>query len=48
MGEAAPSRSWHERVRDGVTDRRLLAYVLMPLLLACAFALLIALNLTNW
>ena len=44
MGEAAPSRSWHQRVRDAVTDRRLLAYVLMPLLLACAFALLIALN----
>src|ERR671910_367208 len=44
MGEAAPSRSWRQRVRDAVTDRRLVAYVLMPLLLACAFALLIALN----
>ena len=44
MAEAAPSRSWHQRVRDAVTDRRVLAYVLMPLLLACAFALLIALN----
>ena len=40
----APSRSWHQRVRDAITDRRVLAYVLMPLLLACAFALLIALN----
>ena len=44
MDEAAPSRSWRQRVRDAVTDRRLLAYVLMPVLLACAFALLIALN----
>ena len=44
MGEAAPSRSWRQRVRGAVTDRRLVAYVLMPLLLACAFTLLIALN----
>jgi hypothetical protein len=42
--EAAPRRSWHQRFRDAMTDRRLVAYVLMPLLLACAFALLIALN----
>src|SRR5918995_104280 len=44
MGEAAPSRSWRQRVRGAVTDRRLVAYLLMPLLLACAFTLLIALN----
>src|ERR671910_35262 len=44
MGEAAPSRSWRQRVGGAVTDRRLVAYVLMPLLLACAFTLLIALN----
>lgn len=43
--EAAPSRSLWKRVRDAVTARRLLAYVLMPLLLLCAFASLIALNL---
>ena len=41
--EAAPTL-WR-RVRHAVTVRRLLAYVLMPLLLLCAFASLIALNL---
>jgi hypothetical protein len=43
--DPAQRRSWHQRVRDAVTDRRILAYVLMPLLLVCAFASLIALNL---
>ena len=35
---AASSRSSWQRVRDAVTARRVLAYVLMPLLLLCAFA----------
>ncbi len=43
--EAASSRSSWQRVRDAITARRVLAYVLMPLLLLCAFASLIALNL---
>jgi hypothetical protein len=42
---AASIRSSSQRVRDAVTARRVLAYVLMPLLLLCAFASLIALNL---
>ena len=43
--EAASSRSSWQRVRDAITAGRVLAYVLMPLLLLCAFASLIALNL---
>jgi hypothetical protein len=43
--EAASSRSSWQRVRDAITARRMLAYILMPLLLLCAFASLIALNL---
>ena len=36
--EAASSRSSWQRARDAVTARLVLAYVLMPLLLLCAFA----------
>ena len=42
--EAAPSRSLWQRIDHAVRSRRLFAYLLMPLLLAGAFASLIALN----
>lgn len=43
--KAAPSRSFVQRVRDAVTVRQLVAYLLMAVLLVFAFASLIALNL---